>query len=83
MYENGFGVPQDDAEAAKWYRVVAKSYRLAAEQGDVVAQYDLGLMYLKGKGIPQDDVQAYAWLNLVVAQGYEDAETNRDVTKSA
>ena len=30
--------PQDDAEAAKWYR-------LAAEQGDAEAQHNLGVMY--------------------------------------
>ena len=30
MYANGTGVPQDDAEAAKWYK-------LAAEQGYATA----------------------------------------------
>ncbi len=30
MYDNGMGVPKDDAEAAKWYR-------LAAEQGNAMA----------------------------------------------
>ena len=30
--------PQDDAEAAKWFR-------LAAEQGDAEAQHNLGVMY--------------------------------------
>jgi len=34
MYANGQGVPEDDAEAAHWYR-------LAAEQGNVRAQNDL------------------------------------------
>ena len=38
MYQNGRGVPQDDAEAAKWFR-------LAAEQGDAEAQHNLGVMY--------------------------------------
>ena len=38
MYDNGRGVPQDDAEAVRWYR-------LAAEQGDAKAQYNLGEMY--------------------------------------
>ena len=35
MYNTGEGVPQDDAEAVKWYR-------LAAEQGDASAQFNLG-----------------------------------------
>ena len=33
MYENGQGVPQDDAEAVEWFRK-------AAEQGVAGAQYD-------------------------------------------
>ena len=34
-YEIGEGVPEDDEEAARWYR-------LAAEQGHAPAQYSLG-----------------------------------------
>ena len=47
MYENGVGVRQDYAEAAKWYRK-------AAEQGDVDAARILGLAYYLGKWVPQD-----------------------------
>ena len=36
MYASGEGVPEDDKEAVKWYR-------LAAEQGYAQAQYNLGL----------------------------------------
>ena len=36
MYGAGRGVPQDDAEAVRWYR-------LAAEQGEASAQYNLGV----------------------------------------
>ena len=42
MYDNGEGVPQDYAEAVKWYR-------LAAEQGDARAQYNLGLCTIMAK----------------------------------
>ena len=38
MYDNGEGVPQDYAEAVRWYR-------LAAEQGNASAQFNLGSMY--------------------------------------
>ena len=41
MYENGEGVPENDAEAVKWWR-------FAAEQGNVGAQYNLGYMYENG-----------------------------------
>ena len=33
--------------------------RSAAEQGDAVAQYSLGVMYNNGRGVPQDHVQAH------------------------
>ena len=35
MYASGRGVPEDDAEAARWYR-------LAADQGHAGAQHNLG-----------------------------------------
>jgi TPR repeat protein len=38
MYDKGEGVPEDDKEAMKWYR-------LAAEQGYASAQSNLGVMY--------------------------------------
>ena len=57
MYETGRGVPQDETEAVRWYR-------LAAEQGDAEAQFNLGAMYANGRGVPQDDVTAHMWCNL-------------------
>ena len=62
MYDNGQGVPQDYAEAVKWYR-------LAAEQGDVAAQYNLGIMYDNGDGVPQDYKEAVKWYRLAAEQG--------------
>ena len=47
MYADGHGVPQDYAEALKWYR-------LAAAQGDASAQFNLGVMHAKGQSVPQD-----------------------------
>jgi TPR repeat protein len=54
MYDTGKGVPQDYAEAMKWYR-------LAAEQGVAKAQNNLGYMYDKGRGVSQDYVEAVKW----------------------
>ena len=59
MYENGRGVPQNDAEAVKWYRK-------AAEQGLASAQNNLGVMYANGEGVPQNDAEA---VGEVVPQG--------------
>ena len=61
MYAKGRGVPQDDAEAAAWYR-------RAAEQGDADAQFGLGAMYAEGRGVPQDDPEAHTWLNLAASR---------------
>jgi excisionase family DNA binding protein len=71
MYDNGRGVPQDFALAAKWYR-------RAADEGDPVAQTSLGFMYYSGRGVPQDDVLAHAWFNLAAAQGDATARETRD-----
>ena len=57
MYANGRGVPENDAEAVKWYRKAADgvSYRRLSSrisrssQGYVKAQYNLGFMYANGR----------------------------------
>ena len=59
MYSEGHGVPQDHAEAAKWYR-------LAADQRHPQAQYNLGLLYATGEGVEQDYRKAHMWFNLAV-----------------
>jgi len=50
MYDNGEGIPENDAEAVKWYRK-------AADQGYAKAQYNLGVMYYSGDGVPENDVK--------------------------
>jgi uncharacterized protein len=55
-----------------------KWFRLAADKGFAIAQYNLGLMYSNGLG-PQDYVQSHMWLSLSGAQGYEPAAKNRDI----
>jgi TPR repeat protein len=71
MYNYGSGVPEDDAEAVRWYR-------LAAEQGDAAVQTTLGVMYANGRGVPEDIVLAYMFYNLAAAQGNERALSNKD-----
>ncbi len=72
MYDTGRGVPQDDDEAAKWYRK-------GAEQNLPGAQENLGVFYARGRGVPQNYVQALLWLNLAAEQGSKDAIKNRDI----
>ena len=54
MYANGQGVPQDYAEAVKWWRK-------AAEQNHESSQVCLGLCYADGKGVEKDFVEAVKW----------------------
>ena len=72
MYDLGEGVPEDDAEAVKWYRK-------AAEQGNADAQCNLGVMYDLGEGVPEDKVLAYMWWNISAASGHEKAKKNKEI----
>ena len=60
-----------------------KWYRKAVEQGDAVAQYNLGVMYFKGQGVPQDFIRAYTWYSVAAAAlSGDDGQTtmkNRDI----
>ena len=67
MYENGLGVAQDPAEAAKWYR-------RAAEQGNANAQFHLGAMYVQGMGVVQDHAEAAKWYRAAAEQGNASAQ---------
>ncbi len=62
MCGKGWGVPKDDAEAVRWYR-------LAADQGDSDAQNELGSMYYWGRAVSQDDAEAVRWYRLAAEQG--------------
>ena len=73
MYYKGEGVPQDDAEAAKWFRK-------AAVQGNDRAQFGLGVMYDEGQGVPQDDAEALKWYRKAAEQGNADAQNNLGVS---
>ena len=70
MYDLGRGVPEDDAEAVRWYR-------MAAEQGHADAQFNPGNRYANGEGVVQDDVHAYLWLNLAAAVSQGDKRARR------
>ena len=71
-YAVGDGVPQDDAEAVRWYR-------LAADQGDALAQGNLGVMYATGRGIQQDDAEATRWFRRAADQSNPDGQVRLGV----
>ena len=70
MYDYGWGVPEEDREAVRWYR-------LAADQGNARAQDLLGFMYrFGGEGVPRDDREAVRWYRLAADQGHAGAQTS-------
>jgi TPR repeat protein len=69
MYDNGYGVPQDRAEAFRWFE-------RAAQRGFANAQYHLGFMYHHGRGVQRSQVEALKLYQLAAAQGDPAAQYN-------
>ena len=69
LYAKGFGVPPDQVEAARWYR-------LAADQGYSEAQLTLGVMCLQGQGVPQNYAEAMRWFRRAADQNHAGAQFN-------
>ncbi len=67
MHSQGWGVPQDPAEAIKWYRQ-------AANQGLQIAQHFLGMAYVKGEGVQRDYAEAVRWFGRAATQGFPQAQ---------
>jgi len=73
-FEDGLGAAKsgDFAMAhAKWQAL--------AEQGHVLAQFNLGIMYARGRGVTQDIAKALQWYHAAAKQGYADAQLNLGV----
>jgi hypothetical protein len=56
------GIPQDEAEAFRWFN-------RAAQDGSLAAQAKLGFLYWSGRGVPKDLSKAYFWTVLARARG--------------
>jgi len=61
------------------YATALREWKPLAEQGDAVAQFNLGVMYKKGLGVPQDYKTAVKWYRLAAEQGNARAQTNLGV----
>ena len=72
MYAEGRELPEDDAEAVRWYR-------MAAEQGEAGAQFALAAIYARGDGVTEDDAEAMRWYRMAAEQGYAQAQLNLGV----
>jgi TPR repeat protein len=56
-----------------------KNCQLAAKQGYVEAQLNLGVMYGEGRGVAKNDIEAEKWYRLVAEQRVADAQYNLGV----
>jgi hypothetical protein len=72
LYANGQGVPQNYEMAGQWYR-------RAAQQGDAVAQFNLGVRYDNGQGVPRSYKEAGRWYRRAAQQGHARAQSNLGV----
>jgi hypothetical protein len=65
--------PLEDASVAYSrgdYATVLRLMRPLADQGDAVAQHNLGVIYENGLGVPQNYAEAVKWYRLAAEQGY-------------
>ena len=69
LYEEGTGVPRNDEEASRWYR-------LAAEQGNAGGQNNLGRLFEEGRGVVRNSHEARIWYQKAAAQGNAQAQAN-------
>lgn len=51
------------------YATALREWTPLAEQGDAIAQFNLGVMYETGQGVPQDYKTAVKWYRLAAKQG--------------
>lgn len=68
-YSEGYGVPEDESEGVKWYRI-------AAEQGNTCAQSTMGWCYRFGKGVPIDGSEVIKWYRMAAENGDMYAQSN-------
>ena len=67
MHEKGYGVDQSYEKALEYYR-------LAADQGNVLALNNIGFMYENGYGVDQSYKKALEYYRLAAEQGYDMAQ---------
>ncbi|MGL5266470.1 MAG: hypothetical protein ACRC9E_09600, partial [Plesiomonas shigelloides] len=60
------------------YHGAYQQYRYAAQQGNRMAQYRMGMMREEGLGGPRNRLHAYAWFSLAATEGMEEAIQARE-----
>jgi hypothetical protein len=69
LYYNGYGVPQNLSQAAKWYLK-------AAEQGLAVGESSIGWLYQQGWGVPRNYAESLRWNSRAADQGDANGQMN-------
>ena len=69
------GCASEQGRSARWRRC-AGWVRLAADQGDAEAQFNLGIAYANGQGVLKDEAEAVRWFRLAAEQGDAMAQFN-------
>ncbi|MBK8161378.1 MAG: sel1 repeat family protein [Rhodospirillaceae bacterium] len=66
----------DAAYGRQDYATARELYRFAANRGEAIGQYKLGLLYYWGNGVPQDYLAAVTWLRKAAEQGNAEGQFN-------
>ena len=72
MHYHGRGISRD-------YKAAIKLFKLTADQGHVVAQYNLGRAYALGQDVIDDLTRAYMWWHIAASKGNEEAIQGRNI----
>ncbi len=69
------------SESAKFEQRTDTNFR-DAEQGNVDAQFSLGILYANGFGVTQDYARAYLWRNIAALKGNTNAVAGRTAAQN-
>ncbi|MBT8147913.1 MAG: sel1 repeat family protein [Gammaproteobacteria bacterium] len=58
------------------YETALQEFTVAAEEGLVVAQYNLAILYFSGRGVEQNFDEAFRWTVAAAEQGHTQAQFN-------
>ena len=71
-----------DATKQGDFATALEEFKPLADEGNALAQYFMGDLYLNGLGVPQDIQTATKWFALAAEQGHAEAQNNMAVISS-
>jgi S1-C subfamily serine protease len=67
LYSNGTKVPQDFAEAQKWYQ-------FASDHGNPAGAFNIGIAYERGQSVPRNPAEAIKWFHIAADRNFAPAK---------